>query len=126
MASDVLSSYLPIGILLGVSVLVAFLMLNIGRILGAPRHPNPLKLATYECGEVPMGPARTNIDVQYYLYVLVFLVLDVEAVFLVPFAVSYLQMPDVLTVVFEMVLFVGLLLVGWAYAWKRGALAWSR
>ncbi|MCA1814074.1 MAG: NADH-quinone oxidoreductase subunit A [Halobacteriales archaeon] len=126
MASDVLLTYLPVGILLALSVLIAVVMLSIGRILGAPRNPNPLKLGTYECGEVPMGPARTNIDVQYYLYILVFLVLDVEVAFLVPFAMNFVKMPGALLVVVDMVLFVGLLLIGWAYAWKKGALAWSR
>jgi NADH-quinone oxidoreductase subunit A len=85
-----------------------------------------LKVGTYECGEVPMGPARTNIDVQYYLYILVFLVLDVEAVFLVPFAVQFLELPNPALIAMEMALFVGLLLIGWAYAWKKGALEWSR
>jgi NADH-quinone oxidoreductase subunit A len=126
MASDVLSAYLPVFILLGLGSLVAFLMLNLGRILGAPRNPNPLKLGTYECGEVPVGPARTNIDVQYYLYILVFLVLDVEAVFLVPFAMNFLKLGNTAGVALEMVLFVGLLLIGWVYAWKKGALEWSR
>lgn len=124
MATDVLASYLPVGILLVLSIAVAFLTLNISRLLGAPRNPNPLKLGTYECGEVAMGSARANIDVQYYLYVLIFLVIDVEAAFLVLFAVSF----PVLGVweILAMVLFTALILDGWLYAWKKGALAWSR
>lgn len=124
MASDVLASYMPVAILGVLAVLIAAVMLNIGRILGAPRNPNPLKLGTYESGEVPVGPARTNIDVQYYLYVLVFLVIDVEAAFLVLFALAF---PTLATwQVVAMVLFTLLILDGWLYAWKKGALAWSR
>jgi len=124
MASDVLASYLPIGVLVVLSIIIAFLVLNINRILGAPNNPNPLKLSTYESGEVPVGNARANIDVQYYLYVLIFLVIDVEAAFLVLFALAF----DSLTLwhILAMVLFTVLILDGWLYAWKKGALAWSR
>jgi NADH:ubiquinone oxidoreductase subunit 3 (subunit A) len=124
MASDVLASYVPIAILLGLALVVAYAMQNIGKLLGRPSNPNPLKLGTYECGEVPMGSARTNMDVQYYLYVLIFLVIDVEAAFLVLFALSFSSL-DVWQVV-AMVLFAVLILDGWLYAWKKGALAWSR
>jgi NADH-quinone oxidoreductase subunit A len=124
MASEVLASYLPIGVLLALSVLVAGITLNINRILGAPRNPNPLKLSTYESGEVPMGNARANIDVQYYLYVLIFLVIDVEAAFLVLFALAFPVLG--LWEIVAMVLFTVLILDGWLYAWKKGALAWSR
>lgn len=124
MASDVLASYVPIAVLGLLAVVVAGVMLNIGRILGAPRNPNPLKYGTYESGEVPLGPARTNIDVQYYLYVLIFLVIDVEAAFLVLFALAF----PALTAwhILAMVIFTLLILDGWLYAWKKGALAWSR
>lgn len=124
MASDVLASYVPIGILLVLSIVIAYVTLNIGRLLGRPSNPNPLKLGTYECGEVPMGSARANIDVQYYLYVLVFLVIDVEAAFLVLFALSFTSLS--LWQIVAMVLFAVLILDGWLYAWKKGALAWSR
>lgn len=124
MASDVLATYMPIGVLLVVSVIVAYVTLNISRLLGAPRNPNPLKYGTYESGEVPMGSARANIDVQYYLYVLIFLVLDVEVAFLVLFALAF-PVLDLWEVV-AMILFTVLILDGWLYAWKKGALAWSR
>jgi NADH-quinone oxidoreductase subunit A len=124
MAADVLASYVPVGILLGLSVLVAYVTLNIGRLLGRPSNPNPLKLGTYESGEVPMGSARANIDVQYYMFVLVFLVIDVEAAFLVYFALTFTDLG--LWHIVAMVVFAVLILDGWLYAWKKGALAWSR
>ncbi|HEV8360290.1 MAG TPA: NADH-quinone oxidoreductase subunit A [Candidatus Thermoplasmatota archaeon] len=124
MATDVLASYAPIAILGALSVVVAYAMFNIGKLLGRPSNPNPVKLSTYECGEVPMGSARTNVDVQYYLYVLVFLVIDVEAAFLVLFALSFSSLS--LWQIVAMVLFALLILDGWLYAWKKGALAWSR
>ena len=124
MAADVLASYVPVGILLGLSVLVAYVTLNIGRLLGRPSNPNPLKLGTYESGEVPMGSARANIDVQYYMFVLVFLVIDVEAAFLVYFALTFTGLG--LWHIVAMVVFAVLILDGWLYAWKKGALAWSR
>ena len=124
MASDVLATYMPIGVLLVLSIIVAFAMLNISKLLGAPRNPNALKVSTYESGEIPVGSARANIDVQYYLYVLIFLVIDVEAAFLVLFALAFKTL-DLWQVV-AMVLFTLLILDGWLYAWKKGALAWSR
>ena len=124
MASDVLASYLPVAILGALAVLIAVVMLNIPRLLGAPRNPNPMKLATYESGEVAMGSARTNIDVQYYLYVLVFLVIDVEAAFLILFALAFPGFG--LWQIVAMILFTLLILDGWLYAWKKGALQWSR
>lgn len=120
----ILFQYLPIALLLALSVFTVFLTLNIGKVLGRPYKPGALKRSTYECGEVALGSARSQVDVQYYLYVLVFLVLDIEAVFLVPFAVEFTKLGTAGLV--EMVLFVGLLLIGWAYAWKKGALEWAR
>jgi len=124
MATDVLGSYLPVAILLGLSVAIAWVTMNIGRLLGRPNNPNPLKQGTYECGEVPMGSARANFDVQYYMYVLVFLVIDVEVAFLVLFALSFASLG--LWEIVAMVVFAVLILDAWLYAWKKGALAWSK
>ena len=89
----------------------------------APKRPNAGKLSTYESGEVPVGSARGPIDVQYYLYVIVFLIIDIEAVFLIPWALRAVELGPVALV--ELVIFVGLVLLGWAYAWKKGALEWQ-
>ena len=122
--ADLLFQYLPIAILFALSGVIVFVTLNVGKVLGRPYRPGTMKKSTYECGEVPIGSARSQVDVQYYLYVLVFLILDVEAVFLVPFVIKFDSLGA--TGILEMALFVGLLLVGWAYAWKKGALEWTR
>lgn len=104
------------------ALLIVGVTLNIHKLIG-PRRPSAGKVSTYESGEVPVGNARGPIDVQYYLYVIVFLIIDIEAVFLIPWALHFLQLGTAAVV--EMVIFVGLVLLGWVYAWKKGALQWQ-
>lgn len=115
--------YLPILVLALVSVLLIFVTLLTSRMLG-PHNPTGAKLTTYESGEIPKGSGRGPIEIQYYPYILLFLVLDVEILFLVPFAVRYASLGAAAIV--EMALFVGLLVLGWLYAWKKGAMRWVR
>jgi len=122
MASAVLATYAPVAILLVLAFLIIWGTLSLTKVL-APRRPTPGKLSTYESGEVPIGNARGPIDVQYYLYVLVFLVIDVEAVFLIAWALEYVSLG--IPALIKMIIFVGILLLGWAYAWKKGALEWQ-
>lgn len=122
MAEATLARYVPIIIALVLSVLIVGVTLSLGKLV-APRRPNPGKVSTYESGEVPIGNARGPIDVQYYLYVIVFLVIDIEAVFLIPWAINFMRLGT--TAIVEMVIFVGLVLLGWLYAWKKGALQWQ-
>ena len=103
-------------------VIIVFVTLSLTRFV-APHKRTAGKLSTYESGEVPVGSARGPIDVQYYMYVIVFLVVDVEAVFLVPWAIHFKALG--VTALVEMGIFVGLLLLGWIYAWKKGALEWQ-
>jgi NADH-quinone oxidoreductase subunit A len=104
------------------AVLIVGVTLNLGKLI-APRRRHPAGLSTYESGEVPVGDARGPIDVQYYLYVIVFLVIDIEAVFLVPWAIRFRELG--VAAIVEMGIFVGLVLLGWLYAWKKGALQWQ-
>ena len=122
MGNSLLLAYAPILLFAMVAVAIVAGVLALTHLLG-PKRPNRNKLTTYECGEDPIGSARGPINVQYYLYILVFLIFDVEVAFLIPWAVEYLHLGLVAAV--EMAIFVGLLLVGWLYAWKRGALEWS-
>ncbi|MGQ0536976.1 MAG: NADH-quinone oxidoreductase subunit A [Methanobacteriota archaeon] len=122
MASPVFLDYVPLFLFVGLAILVVAGILGLTHLVG-PKRPNRNKLSTYECGEDPIGPARGPVNVQYYLYVLVFLVIDVEIAFLLPWAVNFLDLG--VAGVVEMVLFAGLILVGWAYAWRKGALEWS-
>lgn len=93
----------------------------VNRILG-PSRPNPIKQQTYECGIETVGDTWVQFKVQYYIYALIFVVFDVEAVFLFPIAAAYGQLG--LFAIFEVVLFVVLLAVGLGYAWSRDVLEW--
>ncbi len=88
-----------------------------------PKRANRLKAETYECGIETVGDAWVQFKVQYYLYALVFVVFDIEAVFLFPWAVAYNQLG--FYAFFEMLVFVGLLGVALVYAWRKGALEWN-
>jgi len=89
-----------------------------------PRRPIGEKTEPYECGERPIGDPRVPIDIKYYIYVLIFLILDVEVVFLIPWAVELRRLGGAAFV--EILIFVLLLLAGWGYAWKKGVLRWLR
>lgn len=106
------------------STIVGFSMLVIARVLAVKaRHESPLKHLTYECGEEPEGPAWIKFHPRYYVVALVFVLFDVEAVFLFPWAVSLREVGAL--AIWEMLVFVGILLLGWAYALKKGALKWQ-
>lgn len=123
MAENTLGMYVPILILAALALIIIGASLNIYRLLAPKRKGSLAHLTTYESGEVPVGSARGPIDVQYYLYVIVFLIIDIEAVFLIPWALRFHELGT--TAIVEMVIFVGLVLLGWLYAWKKGALAWQ-
>lgn len=88
-----------------------------------PKRPNKIKLETYECGIETVGDAWVQFKVQYYLYALVFLVFDIEMIFLFPWAVAYNQLA--LFAFVEMVIFIALLSLALLYAWRKGALEWN-
>ena len=88
-----------------------------------PKVPeNAVKNAPYECGEVIKGTARIQFNVRYYLFALIFVIFDVEVLFLAPWAVVFRQMG--VGAYMEMVIFILILAVGLVYAWKKGALEW--
>jgi NADH-quinone oxidoreductase subunit A len=93
-------------------------------------RPNPLKNQTYECGMKPMQDANVQFDVRYYLYALLFIVFDIEIVFLVPWALAThskeLRSMSPFVAPVEMTIFIVILAVGLAYAWKKGALKWEK
>lgn len=122
MAEATLARYLPILIQLILGFVIVFVTLSLTKLV-APSRRTPGKLSTYESGEVPVGNARGPIDVQYYMYVIIFLIIDIEAVFLIPWAMHFRALGGAALV--EMAIFVGLLLIGWVYAWKKGALQWQ-
>jgi len=92
--------------------------------LVAPSNPNPDKLATYECGEESEGSAWVQFNIRFYVIALIFLIFDVEVVFLFPWAVVFTELGMLAFV--EMGIFLFILLIGLAYVWKKGDLAWVK
>jgi len=88
-----------------------------------PNNPNPVKSSTYECGNVTVGESWVQFNFRYYLYALLFVLFDIEVIFLYPWAVAYKQLK--LFGLIEMVIFVLILMVGYVYAWKKRALEWQ-
>ena len=117
-----MNGWLYVGIFIALSLFFPALLAVLGLILG-PRRPNPIKTDTYECGLETVGETWVQFKVQYYLFALVFLVFDVEVVFLYPWAVAYHALPFYGVV--EGVIFVVMLAAALVYAWRKGALEWS-
>ncbi|HTY00691.1 MAG TPA: NADH-quinone oxidoreductase subunit A [Bacteroidota bacterium] len=89
-----------------------------------PHRPYPSKLSTYECGESPIGDTRIRFNIRFYVVALVFLIFDVEVVFLFPWATVYKGLGWFALI--EMAVFLVILLVGYAYAWRNGDLDWDK
>lgn len=117
-----LTDWLYIGIFMLLSLFVPAIAIVIAGILG-PKKPTPIKNSTYECGIETIGEAWVQFKAQYYVYALVFLVFDVETIFLYPWALAYNQMT--MYMVLEAILFVMILLGGLIYAIRKGALEWQ-
>lgn len=111
-----------IGILGAISLTIPIVTLVIAWFL-RPKKPNPLKQQTYESGMETIGDAWVQFKAQYYIYAIVFVVFDVEAVFLFPFAVALKQLPMYALV--WAVVFIVLLVDGLLYGWRKGALHWN-
>jgi NADH-quinone oxidoreductase subunit A len=118
-----LSSWAPILIFL--ILVTAFALASvIGSLILGMRKPTPEKLTPYECGMQPVGNARERFSVKFYLVAMLFLLFDIEAVFLFPWAVVYRDLK--LFGFVEMVVFIAVVLAGYVYVWKKGALEWER
>jgi NADH:ubiquinone oxidoreductase subunit 3 (subunit A) len=115
------SQWTFIALLFVISLALPAVPILAGRILG-PRKPDPIKNDTYECGVETVGETWVQFKVQYYIFALVFLVFDVEVVFLYPWAVAYNHMP--LFGVVTGVIFILLLAEALIYAWQKGVLEW--
>ena len=114
--------YLPILAMLGVALALAGGMLGVAHLLG-PKKPSAEKNAPYECGIIPDTDARKGVWVRFYLIAMLFILFDIETVFMYPWAVLYRQLG--LFGLFEMATFLIVLAVGYVYAWKKGALTWD-
>jgi len=113
--------YAPILILVGVAALFPVVTLMIAALL-RPSVYNKVKVEAYECGVPSSGEARARYPVRFYIVAVLFVVFDVETIFLFPWAVKYRALG--LFGFVEMLVFLGTLVIGYAYAWKKGALEW--
>ena len=118
----VLSEYLPILLFLGVSTVMGVVLLGLGTLLG-PRRPGAEKQSPYECGFEAFEDARMKFDVRYYLVAILFIVFDLEIAFLFPWAVALDSIGTFGLV--SMGIFLAILIVGFIYEWKKGALEWD-
>lgn len=120
-----LPPYIPLLILGVVAVSFAVFTLVVSQLLGRPR-PTPAKSATYECGMPPIGTARERFPIKFYLVCMLFILLDVDAAFLYPWALVFRDLVRDLGLIafLEMLVFVTLLGGGFVYAWRVGALDW--
>jgi NADH-quinone oxidoreductase subunit A len=118
----VLESYLPVIVFAGLGVLVGTAFAALNHVLG-PKRPNPVKQEPYECG-LPSEVSRTfRFGISFYMIAMLFILFDIEVVFLYPVAVI-LQSAESVFVLVEILVFVVLLVVAFVYAWRRGALDW--
>lgn len=116
------NNYVIVAIFIGLGILLPVVALTVGRWL-RPSKPTDMKQTTYESGNEPVGAGQVRFNIRYYLFALMFVIFDVETVFLYPWAVAYGQLG--LFVLVEMLIFVALLLVGLIYAWKKKVLKWN-
>jgi len=117
-----IEQYLPLITILALAIFVGFFVILLGSAFG-PRRPTTRKAAPYESGMVPYGSGRRRVSIRYYLIAVLFILFDIEVIFLYPWAVVFRQL-GVFGLV-EMAIFLGILLVGYIYVWRVGALEWQ-
>lgn len=117
-----LAEYWPVLLFIGVATGLGLVLLALG-LLAGPRRPEAEKLSPYECGFEAFEDARMRFDVRYYLLAILFIIFDLEIAFLFPWAVVFQKIG--LIALIEMGLFLLLLVIGFAYVWKKGALEWE-
>jgi len=116
-----LDQFGPVALFVIVAAIFPVVPLILGRFI-APKRPDSVKLQPYESGMKTIGPTHIQFHMRYYLYALVFVIFDVEAIYLFPWAVALDQLG--LFALIEMGIFIALLLVAFGYAWRKGALEW--
>jgi len=120
---SLLFEYLPILIFLGIAGAISGALVVVP-LLVAPSKPDPEKLSAYECGFNAFDDARLKFDVRYYLVAILFIIFDLEVAFLFPWAITLPHTLDVFAF-WSMMVFLGVLTVGFIYEWKKGALEWE-
>ena len=120
--SEYLTRYFPIMLFVLVALVFGVVTLLLSHLV-QPRYPEPEKLSTYECGSEPFSDARMPFPVRYYIFAMLFVIFDIEVIFLYPWAVVFTKIE--LIGLIEMLVFIGLFLVAYIYAWRKGALEWD-
>ena len=123
MAQSQLMEYLPVLMLGVLAVVFSFGMLVMSVVLGKRGRRTPVKDTPYECGMVPVGEGSTRLSIRFYLVAMLFILFDIEVVFLYPWAVLFRQLGWFGFV--EMLVFVGVLGIALLYVWRKGALEWD-
>lgn len=118
-----LADYATVLVFILLGAVTVALMLGISRLI-QPRNPTPVKLSTYECGEVPFGSSWVQFNIRFYVVALIFIIFDVEVALLYPWAVVFQRLG--LLAFVEAFIFIVILLAGLAYLWKEGDLDWVR
>ena len=120
--ADLLIQYLPLVIFIGIAAIIGLALLTAALVL-APSAPDAEKNSAYECGFDPFDDARMHFDVRFYLVSILFIIFDLEVAFLFPWAVTLNQTG--LFGFFSMMVFLGVLTIGFIYEWRKGALEWD-
>ena len=123
-----LENYFPVLVFVFVGLIFGCVPIIIGRVV-APHRPDPEKLSAFECGFEAFEDARMKFDVRYYLIAIIFILFDLEIAFLFPWAAIFKEIANTEAVKFfgfiEMLVFIAILIVGYVYAWVKGALDWE-
>jgi len=114
--------YVAIALMIALATLIALIAIGMGTLFG-PRKESEAKSMPYESGMNPYGEGTRRIPVRFYLIAVLFILFDIEVVFFLPWAITFRQLG--LFGLFEMLVFIAILLVGYVYAWKKGALEWE-
>jgi NADH-quinone oxidoreductase subunit A len=117
-----LNNYIPLALMMFVAIIFGVIMANLSKWIG-PRRPSREKLSVYESGMKPIGTTRERVSVKYYIVAMLFIIFDIEIVFLYPWAVTFDKIGAF--AIGEMFIFIGLLFVGYIYVVKKGALEWD-
>ncbi|HKG55462.1 MAG TPA: NADH-quinone oxidoreductase subunit A [Anaerolineales bacterium] len=115
-------AYVAIALMVVLSIMVALIAIGLGTLFG-PRKPSAAKAMPYESGMNPYGEGMRRMPVRFYLIAVLFILFDIEVVFFLPWAIVFRQL-GIFGLV-EMIIFIIILLVGYVYAWKKGALEWE-
>lgn len=117
-----LLEYIAIAVMIAVATLIAFIAIGLGELFG-PKKKSAAKDMPYESGMTPYGEGTRRMPVRFYLVAVLFILFDIEVVFLLPWAIAFRQLG--LFGLIEMAVFIVILLIGYVYAWKKGALEWE-